>query len=314
MLTCKPRRLHGILDFGFCDAEGYSERLIDCSTLIGKGPTLIERDRTHKGRTDSSTFIVRSEKNEMTLIMLKKTLLTLTAIASLIMAKDAHAFDVSVTDPNAVAITSMPYNITQSGHYYLANDIILPPQPGWQITISAHNVVLDLNNHMIVGLGGLNSYGILINGQENVTVKDGFLNDGGFAIAVYLNNCHACTVTGIQALTKGEVPITDNDGTDNHIVNCDVGLASPITFGIWLINCGGDRVEGNQIRGAQSGIVSAPSQGNIIRNNNISSSGGGTTSIQTTYGLYLSPGDVHSGNTFAGSVANQIIGGQHATD
>jgi hypothetical protein len=35
-----PPDVARILDFGFCDVEGYSERVINCSALIAKDPTL----------------------------------------------------------------------------------------------------------------------------------------------------------------------------------------------------------------------------------------------------------------------------------
>jgi hypothetical protein len=62
----------------------------------------------------------------------------------------ASAFETAVDVP-ATAITSVPFVITHSGNFYLANDLTFTPPAGTAITIEASQVILDLNGRTLKG-------------------------------------------------------------------------------------------------------------------------------------------------------------------
>lgn len=63
----------------------------------------------------------------------------------------------------SIPIATDAFTITQPGNYCLTADVAGP------LTITADNVILDLNNHAVDG--GTN--GIVVDGQENVIIKNG---------------------------------------------------------------------------------------------------------------------------------------------
>jgi parallel beta-helix repeat protein len=73
----------------------------------------------------------------------------------------------------------LPFTINSSGSYYVVTNLISPGS-GSGITITASNVTLDLNGFVLQGAPN-SSYGILVNGGETVTIRNGALT--GWAIS-----------------------------------------------------------------------------------------------------------------------------------
>jgi len=230
----------------------------------------------------------------------KKIAYILMAAVSLTMT--AFGFDTSVSVP-ATGISSLPFAISTSGKYYLKSNLAAAAT-GWSITITASNVVLDLDGQVITG--GPNQRGILIGGASGVsgvTVKNGGAARG-LQYGVWLLNATDCTVENVSA-TTASTPITDQNGNGNRIVQCNVASLTPTTtYGINLINCTGDLVSRNLIRACNWGVVSNPSGGSCIRANN----------INCPHGLSLSPTDSYEENIFAGKPSLTVTGGVHSTD
>jgi parallel beta-helix repeat protein len=220
-------------------------------------------------------------------------------MAAVSLTMTAFGFDTSVNVP-ATGITSLPITISTPGKYYLTSNLAAVGT-GWNIVITASNVVLDLDGQVITGAA--NQLGILIDAASGVTVKNGGAARG-LQYGVYLLNAIDCTVENVSA-TTASTPITDVNGNGNRIVECNVALVTPQTaYGIYLYNCTGDLVARNLIRACIWGVVSSPSSGNSIRANNING----------PYGLYLSPTDSYQENIFAGSPSVTVFGGVHSTD
>ena len=74
-------------------------------------------------------------------------------------------------------ICSLPFTITESGTYVVIKDLVHAGAEGG-ITITANDVVLDLNSHSITIIqDGAN--GIFVNGASNVFIKNGSINFAG---------------------------------------------------------------------------------------------------------------------------------------
>ena len=233
--------------------------------------------------------------NKTTIV--KKLAYILMAAVGLTMT--AFGFDTSVSVP-AKEITSLPIIISTPGKYYLTSNLAAVGT-GWNINITASNVVLDLNGQVITGAA--NQLGILVNGASGVTVKNGGAARG-LLHGVYLLNATDCTVENVSATTASH-SIIDSNGHGNRIVDCNVAMVtSQAGFGIYLSGCTGDLVGRNLTRACIWGVVSTPSGGNSIRANNISG----------PRGLSLSPADSYEENIFAGSPLVTVSGGVHSTD
>lgn len=211
----------------------------------------------------------------------------------------ASGFDTSVNIP-ATEITSLPFTISTSGKYYLTSNLTAAGA-GWNIVITASNVVLDLNGQVITG--NVSQFGILVDGASGVTIKNGGAARG-LEFGVELVNATDCTIDNVAATTVSDC-IVDIDGRGNRIVNCNLDLVDPhVAIGIFLDLCTGDLVDRNLIRECKWGVISAGGGGNSIRANNITG----------PRGLRLSPNDSYEENIFAGNPAVTVAGGVHSTD
>ena len=78
----------------------------------------------------------------------------------------------------AITIESLPYTIKKSGTYTLDGNLSFSGTGvAKAITVTASNVVLDLNGYTLIGTNGFAIYG---SGVNSVTVKNGTIN-GFFA-------------------------------------------------------------------------------------------------------------------------------------
>ncbi len=152
-----------------------------------------------------------------------------------------------------------PTVITKSGSYKLKKSLKASnAQP--LITIAADNVTLDLGGLTLTGLGNKQGTGILIEGQTNVAVRNGFLQD--FGTAVQVAESSNVRIEGLQ-ITGQDVP----------------GL--PPETGILLVNTRAARVTGNVIHRTFLGLFvrGGLSSGNTIKTNTITGGENGQLGI-----------------------------------
>lgn len=100
------------------------------------------------------------------------------------------------------------YNITRSGHYCLGFTTDFNPSTTGlsAIVVNADNVVIDLNGQTLGQSGSLApTYGILVNGSSNVTIKNGTIT--GFALnGIRLNSGSSeIVIDTVTALNNGNV-------------------------------------------------------------------------------------------------------------
>lgn len=99
-------------------------------------------------------------------------------------------------------ISSLPYNITSSGYYYISKDLSCV-SGAYGIFIEADNVTLDLKGFSLIGPGGTGSNdGIFMNVRTNIEIRNGTirnfnrngileLSSGGFGIGHRIINIRA---------------------------------------------------------------------------------------------------------------------------
>ena len=75
-----------------------------------------------------------------------------------------------------IPISALPYEITQSGSYYITGDLTVS---GTGITVSADNVTIDLMGYSLIGPGIGANHGIYMNGRSNVEVRNGTITNFG---------------------------------------------------------------------------------------------------------------------------------------
>jgi len=167
-------------------------------------------------------------------------------------------------------ITSLPYNIKDSGFYYLAKNLAYSETSGAAISVFASDVTLDLMGCCLSGPGKTSgtSSGIYVNsGFQNVEVRNGSINNfGGCGIVGTFSNNNGIRVLNLRVRDTGNIGIS-LFGNDNLVAGCSV--LNTNSFGIYCP--GSSLIKGNQVAGnADYGIyVGAPSTivGNVCRAN-----------------------------------------------
>jgi parallel beta-helix repeat protein len=112
--------------------------------------------------------------------MVVKRLLLLAFVFSVMVTSapvlaDADFYVVAGGGGVGTKITSLPYNITKSGFYYLAGDLT---STDYGITISVDNVTIDLMGFSLIGPGPTSpKRGIAMSGRKNVEIRNGTLRN-----------------------------------------------------------------------------------------------------------------------------------------
>ncbi len=163
-------------------------------------------------------------------------------------------YETQINANDLTQTASVMYTISNSGRYYLANDIFIttsaPAATPTIIQITASNVVLNLNSHIITKTSGTATGAIAIeigtssSAVSNVTIFNGYINsidstgikinkscDNIFINAVKVNNCSlGLTATG-NAGAINNVEIRDSTFT-----NCTASSTTD-AFGAKLDTC-----------------------------------------------------------------------------
>ena len=76
--------------------------------------------------------------------------------------------------PVGIKISSLPFNITQPGYYYLSKSL---SSGSSGILVGTANVTIDLRGYSLTGPGLGTTYGIVMNGITNVEVRNGTIRN-----------------------------------------------------------------------------------------------------------------------------------------
>jgi hypothetical protein len=144
-------------------------------------------------------------------------------------------------------ITSVPFAITQPGHYCLVRDLRPTVAAPFAISIEADSVWLDLNNFVLDGSAARISTGISSEFHKDITVRNGRVH--GFSRAGVVldgdSGSNNLTVDGIQTDSIKQFGIWVRGGTGlvvrNNVVTNTGGTPSPNLTGC----CAGIAVVGS---------------------------------------------------------------------
>ena len=183
---------------------------------------------------------------------------------------------------------SAPTVIDEAGSYVLVTDLTLSSNSTADaaIKITASGVTVDLNGHQMTGPGGLQGVGVLIEGAQSVTVRNGHIAD---------------MFIGVRVAGSSNVKLNDL-----NIRGLDIGVsAPPPEIGVMIAQSRNVEVEDVNISDVGLGVFvrGGMSSGNRIANNTISAGDNGIFAIcyNPTPDDPMGPrGDVISGNLLSG--------------
>lgn len=200
-------------------------------------------------------------------------------------------------DGGITHIATLPYSITSPGYYILDTDC---SDVTWSyaIRIGASDVVLDGNGHTLDGIDTTNTYGVMAENVDNITIKSLTLTDWGKGISWnHVNNGHieVCTASsnnqyGILLLSSSNNILTSNTANSNNEAGIYISgsgtntltsntVSSNNRYGIYLSSSSNNTLTGNIISNNQYGIWISGSGTNTFTGNTVSSN--------NLYGIYL---------------------------
>ena len=99
-----------------------------------------------------------------------------------------------------IAISSLPYTITDPGSYYVTDNLTCPAN-FHGITINADDVSIDLMGHTLTGQGaGTSIYnGIYTSSHKNIEIRNGAIQDFYQGIWINSSTSHACRIMDIRS-------------------------------------------------------------------------------------------------------------------
>jgi parallel beta-helix repeat protein len=188
--------------------------------------------------------------------------------------------ETAVHADDCTAITSLPFVITTPGKYCLNSDLSFQDPGQSAITISAGNVLLDLQGFTMSG-GGTGSSAIGTSGtHRSVTVRNGTVKGfthavrfGAFAFADTTSDSVVENIRLQDCLTTAiEINGNGNIVRNNHIVN----TRGPNSAAGIMVDGSSNAILNNDIvdtiasgNNVASGIVLNPSERSIVENNRI---------------------------------------------
>lgn len=135
-------------------------------------------------------------------------------------------------------ITSLPYNITKSGFYYLAGDLT---SADYGIMVSVDNVTIDLMGFSLIGPAPTSSKrGIAMSNRKNVEIRNGTLRnwsagiyeDGTQAANHRVINVRACNNTNFGIYMWGACHLVSGCNASYNKTNSSSGSGIYIRSGI----------------------------------------------------------------------------------
>ena len=184
----------------------------------------------------------------------------------------------------------IPLTITQEGSYYLTEDVTASASA---IIVEVNDVTIDLMGYRLLGSGA--GYGVYINGQTNVEVRNGTVHGFYTGIYEYSSSLRNHRVINVRAVSNAFYGIRLS-GYGNLVRDCTVA-----ENGYYGISGGtGALVTGNISYNNQGGGIGAGNGSTVI---------GNTAINNDTYGIYAGNGCTVSNNTSYGNQSWGIRGG-----
>lgn len=143
--------------------------------------TQLTMNTKRSGKSRIRTFVLSGANRCFEGLRMKCALLLLLVILPLLATLPGAKADTLI----GAAITRVPFTISKPGAYRLAGNLTMTKSTGSAITITASNVVLDLNGYALTAGTNANVvgvYGVSI-GAPNVTVRDGKIIGFGRAVS-----------------------------------------------------------------------------------------------------------------------------------
>jgi len=194
----------------------------------------------------------------------------------------------------AINIGSLPYTVKKAGTYNLDRNLTFSGAKA--ITVTASNVVLDLNGYTLTGTNG--GYAIFGSNANSVTVQNGTIN--GFFAGIEFEDSFQVLLQNLTVSNASSACIELITCITGTIQNCFIlGTSGTSADGIYLGACQGIVVKNNQIANQAVGCDSGSSSGNIFIADQLTN---------CSYGLFLGAPDKYQGNVTI-ACANPFTGG-----
>jgi hypothetical protein len=178
----------------------------------------------------------------------------------------------------ATPITTVPFVISTSGNYYLPANLTFTAAAGAAITITASEVVLDLNGRTLSsGIPTAFTVGVLVFNSLDVTVQNGDIDNFGYA-GVYLapnsTDVNAKNTVDNIKFNNNLIGVLSISGTSNWVKNCvidggDVGIMFQADNGSRASNNILQLQTAHELLGMGVGLVSMGSGGVYFENNEV---------------------------------------------
>jgi hypothetical protein len=189
--------------------------------------------------------------------------------------------------PPCTAITYLPYSIFEEGVYCLTGNLATSLLSGNAITVSADNVVLDLNGWTLDGLGAGSdtaTTGIYANQRKNITIRNGSIR--GFLYGIALRDSEPYTNSQNHLIEHIRADQNTFRGMQVSGSNCEVRRNQ-------VVNTGGS----TEVGGIYVGLYLLGPNGRVL-NNDVSNT------VATTGN---SVGGIHLGSASGGVVESNRI-------
>ena len=196
-------------------------------------------------------------------------------------------------------ITTLPFTIAASGNYYLANNLAYAGTAGNAITISASDVVLDLQGHRLicgtppstaaVGIAAVGRNNLVIRNGSIVFFKTGIYLSGAASQRAIIEKLNLTSNRSIAIQTEGRGVII----RENTILSTGSGFASGnLGTGVCATFSSGEgtRVINNDISDTyrpSSPSIAVYCVGGIVQGNRINNTITGLDGIKLSKGICL---------------------------
>jgi hypothetical protein len=190
-------------------------------------------------------------------------------------------------------ISSLPFNIANSGSYYLTKNVSVSNADG--IAISASNVNLDLNGFTISSTVGSGTRAVYLNAQtDNITIGNGFIaggvtydgssfNGAGFDVGIEASgngnhrNVRASYIS-VLGVTGYGINLSGGNTGNTAADHCHVSISGGAVTASVITDSTADTIGGNAIGGGT--VVNCSGQsifGNAIFGGSVTNSNGTST-------------------------------------
>ena len=209
----------------------------------------------------------------------------------------------------ATPILSVPFTIATPGVYFLPASLSFSTSGATAITVTVGDVYIDLNGRTLAGTG-VNQTGILVSGQNDVTIQNG--NIDGFATGILFFQTAKCTASNLR-LNNNQVGVFSQSSTSNWVKDSIIDGGA---VGVFLSNDLGTRAENNilenQVKDPSQpsfggiALVSTSSRGNVFDLNVVAKA----SSVSTTVGQLMSGTDKFRFESFVNfTTLSPLVGG-----